>query len=239
MGSGRNRTWIRLGLCSVLICSVFSVSISADTDSAYPEKTVYSSHINIENKIALTFDDGPHPRYTPMILDILAEYHIPATFFMIGENAERYPELVERIQKEGHEIGNHTYLHKNLQQSTEEEIRTQILHTENILLPLLDSRPKLLRPPGGLYNEAVCDAARTLDYDIILWTLDTHDWKHTPADVIIQYVKDNIACGDIILCHDFIGGTSSPTPDVLRELIPYLLQEEYHFVTVSELIHSR
>lgn len=203
------------------------------------EKEVYSSHDNTHNRIALTFDDGPHPVYTPIILDILREYGIHATFFMVGENAQEYPELVRRIQREGHEIGNHTYRHANLQKQTAAGIRREITLAEDAILQIGDQRTKLLRPPGGLYNESVCEAARALDYTVILWTVDTRDWAHTPPEEITANVEANIRCGGIILCHDFIGGAPSPTPEALRNFIPALLQKNYEFVTVSELIRSR
>lgn len=226
-----------LCLCS-LLCGVFTFSSAAYESGTPAEKSVYSSHSNERNKIALTFDDGPHPVYTPMILDILKEYGIHATFFMVGTNAERYPELVRRIQREGHEIGNHTYNHANLKKTNTVNIRNEIEHAENAILQIGDQRPKLLRPPGGLYDGRVCDAACALDYDIILWTIDTRDWAHTPSQAIVENVENNIRCGDIILCHDFIGGDPSPTPEALRIFIPALLRERYEFVTVSELIHS-
>jgi len=202
-------------------------------------RSVYSSHINNQNKIALTFDDGPHPVYTPLILEILRAYDVKATFFIIGENAQRYPELVIQIQEEGHEIGNHTYLHANLKESPPQKIREEILAAENALLQIGDQRPKVLRPPGGLYDEEVCETARALDYDIILWTIDTLDWAHTPSEEIVRKITENIRCGDIILCHDFVGGAPSPTPDALRIFVPELLRRDYDFVTVSELIHSQ
>ncbi len=216
-----------------------SLPIAAAEESIGAEKSVYSSHANESKKIAITFDDGPHPRYTPIILDILAEYNAHATFFIIGDNAKNYPELLCRIQKEGHEIGNHTYLHENLQKNTPQTIRQQILDAERTILELTDQRTKLLRPPGGLYDEQVCKTAHALDYEVILWTIDTKDWSHPTVDEIVEKVETNIKSGDIILCHDFIGGGSTPTPDALRRILPDLLREGYEFVTVSELIHSK
>lgn len=227
-------TWI---LCVALIVSMIQpVRCSGITQK--PEY-VYSSHMNDGNKIALTFDDGPHPQYTPLILDILKEYNVHATFFLIGENAERNPELVRRILREGHEIGNHTYLHKNLKEHTSGGIYEEIAMAEEAILRIADQRTKLLRPPGGLYDKQVCETAHRLDYDIILWTVDTFDWKHPAPEEIIQTVESNVQCGDIILCHDFIGGAPSPTPDAIRKIIPDLLKRGYEFVSVSELIYSK
>ncbi len=227
------------GIMSVLVMAgVASIPVHGEYTGARPEY-VYSSHMNEQNKIALTFDDGPHPVYTPIILDILKEHSVRATFFIIGENAERYPDLVRRIQQEGHEIGNHTYLHKNLKEHSVNCICDEITHAEDAILRIAEQRTKLLRPPGGLYNQQVCDAARKLDYDIILWTVDTLDWTHPTSEEIAVTIESNIKCGDIILCHDFIGGDPSPTPDAIRLVIPRLLQRGYTFVSVSELIHSK
>ena len=204
----------------------------------YLREYVYSSHMNEQNKIALTFDDGPHPVYTPIILDILKEYGIQATFFVIGENADRHPELIRRILAEGHEIGNHTYLHKNLKENTMDCVCQEIVQTEETILRISEQRTKILRPPGGLYDSQVCDAAKLLDYDIILWTLDTLDWTHPTSEEIVKKIETNIKSGDIILCHDFIGGAPSPTPEAMKRIIPLLLQRGYSFVSVSALIHS-
>lgn len=233
------RRCVILVLLFFLAARYVSLPIFAAEESLITEKSVYSSHANESKKIAITFDDGPHPRYTAMILDILAQYNAHATFFLIGDNAKRYPELLARIQREGHEIGNHTYLHANLQKNTPQTIRQQILEAERTILEITDQRTKLLRPPGGLYDEQVCDTAHALDYDVILWTIDTKDWSHPTVDEIVEKVENNIKSGDIILCHDFIGGGSTPTPDALRRILPDLLREGYEFVTVSELIHSK
>ena len=224
-------------LCVPLIVSMTQPICGSDITQK-PEY-VYSSHMNDGNKIALTFDDGPHPQYTPLILDILKEYNVHATFFLIGENAERNPELVRRILREGHEIGNHTYLHKNLKEHTSGGIYEEISMAEEAILHIADQRTKLLRPPGGLYDKQVCETAHRLDYDIILWTVDTFDWKHPTSEEIVQTVESNVQCGDIILCHDFIGGAPSPTPAAIRRIIPDLLKRGYEFVSVSELIYSK
>ena len=228
---------VALLLC-VLMLLATNAHVQASQMTEKPEY-VYSSHMNDGNKIALTFDDGPHPVYTPQILDTLKEYGVHATFFLIGENAERNPELVRRILREGHEIGNHTYLHKNLKEHTSGGIYEEIALAEEVILRIADQRTKLLRPPGGLYDKLVCETAHRLDYDIILWTVDTLDWKHPTPEEIIAKVESSVQCGDIILCHDFIGGAPSPTPEAIKKIIPDLLGQGYEFVSVSELIYSK
>ena len=178
-------------------------------------------------KIALTFDDGPHPYKTDKILDLLETYNIHATFFVIGQNVAAHPEIVCREIALGHEIGNHTYSHKSLAKCSKEFVEKEITATEEILLEKTGCAPKLFRPPEGAYT---CD--------IILWTVDTRDWAKTPAASIANTVIGKVSGGSIILFHDFtISGAH--TLEALEILIPKLLDMGYEFVTVSELIGNQ
>ncbi|MBQ8401437.1 MAG: polysaccharide deacetylase family protein [Clostridia bacterium] len=217
------RFWCILGLC---VC--FAVSAAA-------EDVYFFCNTGGEKKIALTFDDGPHPVYTREILDILSEYGIRATFFCIGVNAEQYPSLVQEEIAAGHEIGNHTYGHRNLRSVSGEGVREEILGMEEVLWEVTESRPHLFRPPGGQYCDEVCRAAAELEYTVILWSVDTRDWAHTPVPEIVENVMTNTEEGDIILFHDFVSG-ESPTPEALRRILPELIEQGYEFVTVSELV---
>ncbi len=199
---------------------------------------IYTSHANKKNKIALTFDDGPHPVYTPQILEILDEYGIPATFFMIGENVKNYPATAAKVIDAGHEIGNHTMTHGFLTKKSTADIKREILGCERSIYETADCRPKLLRPPGGKYKSSLCDIAGALDYDIVLWTVDTHDWAHKPPKDICAKVTAVVKSGDIILMHDFIG-RNSPTPAALKLMIPELKKRGFEFVRVSELIGEK
>lgn len=200
-------------------------------------KKPYRKHENSEMKIALTFDDGPHKCYTPEILDILGEYGVKATFFVIGSNCEDNLAIVQREIDSGHEIGNHTYSHPHLTKIKAERLFSELIKTENILFELGEYRPKLFRPPEGIYSLTVSKTLERLDYIPILWTVDTTDWKLPSAEKIADTVLKNISSGEIILCHDFVSGKSN-TPDALRIFIPKLLEQGYVFVTVSELIMS-
>ncbi len=200
-------------------------------------KKPYRKHENSEMKIALTFDDGPHKCYTPEILDILDEYGVKATFFVIGSNCEDNLAIVQREIDSGHEIGNHTYSHPHLTKIKAERLFSELIKTENILFELGEYRPKLFRPPEGIYSLTVSKTLERLDYIPILWTVDTTDWKLPSAEKIADTVLKNISSGEIILCHDFVSGKSN-TPDALRIFIPKLLEQGYVFVTVSELIMS-
>src|SRR6267378_6489119 len=117
---------------------------------ASPEAKITVSSVQVDGPyIALTFDDGPNEQLTPRLLDLLAQHHIHATFFVIGENAAQYPEILQRAVREGHEIGNHTWSHPNLAKMSEENVRNQIDRTEETITNAIRSRPTLFRPPYG------------------------------------------------------------------------------------------
>ena len=196
---------------------------------------VHRKHENREMKIALTFDDGPHPRYTPRILDILKKYDIKATFFTVGINAYYYPETLKMVVESGHEIGNHTYSHPKVSSIQREKLRNEIQDCEDMLYELAEYKTKLFRPPEGMIDSDILNVINDLDYSVILWDIDTRDWAHTPADQIADNVIKNISSGDIILMHDYIG-VNSPTCEALELFIPELLSKGYKFVVISELI---
>lgn len=216
-------------LIFVLVCILCIPVFSADV--------VYSWNSN-EKKIALTFDDGPHPIHTPEILDILAEYDVRATFFVIGENLQYYGDLLKLEIEGGHEIGNHTYSHSNLRNLPNDQISKEILDAETAVSERVGHRTHLLRPPEGKVSEEVCKWAQENDYTVVCWSVDTLDWAHTSTETIVENVLSSVEGGDIILFHDFVAG-NSPTPEALQIIIPTLLEEGYEFVTVSELISSK
>lgn len=196
---------------------------------------VISSAGGRRKAVALTFDDGPHPVKTPEILELLSNYGIHATFFVTGDNASLYPEIIQQEIDGGHEIGNHTYSHVFLKKVPFETAKNEICALDDLMLENFEYKPKLLRPPGGLYNDKICRFANDLGYEVVLWSIDTRDWAHTPAREIADCIINNVKNGDIILCHDFVGGTSY-TARALRTVIPKLLEMGYEFVTVSELL---
>ena len=225
----RHKTRTRITL---LVCAFFLASGTATpTFAAGESANVYHQHENKEMKISLTFDDGPHPILTPKILDILKKYQVKATFFLVGENVVNYPNVVERILLEGHELGNHTYTHDKIDLS-------EIEACEKAIYELTDYKTKLFRPPEGFVNQSIKNASSNLGYDIILWNIDTRDWAHTPPEQICTKVIDSITAGSIILMHDYIG-YCSPTPEALEKFIPLVLELGYQFVPISELIGTQ
>ncbi len=217
-------------LLSMLVLSVMLSQVVFSADVVY-------SWNRSDKKIAITFDDGPHPIHTPEILDILKEYNVRATFFVIGQNIEYWGELVKREAEEGHEIGNHTFSHRNLQDLTKEQICEEIEGTEKAILERTQTETHLLRPPEGKVGQSLCGLAYEKEYTVVCWSIDTRDWAHTPTETIVQNVLASVEGGDIILFHDFVSG-QSPTPDALRVILPALIKEGYEFVTVSELMEG-
>lgn len=222
-----------------LVCIVFSVMLIISAGiTAYGKADygkVYCRNIQKEKKIALTFDDGPHPRFTKQILDILAEYGVTATFFIIGVNAENYPESLKMIVDSGCEIGNHTYSHVRIDKMSEAELEREMLRCEELLYSMSGKRPSVFRPPEGRVPKSLLPVAEKLGYSVVLWSIDTLDWTHNPSDKIYTVIRDNLSGGDIILMHDYVSGINTAC-GALKRLIPELLSEGYKFVTVSELI---
>ena len=188
-------------------------------------------------EIALTFDDGPSLQNTEEILGILKEYGIRATFFVIGENAAADPERIRMIHEAGHEIGNHTYTHAYISKIKPEQLREEIRKTEAVLKEITGEKPNVFRPPGGYYDKASLAVLEEMGYKSILWSLDTRDWSMPKSDTIVSKIEENAVGGDIILFHD-LNDKRLPTPEALKRILPYLKENGYEFVTISEMIEN-
>lgn len=210
--------------------SVLFVGICFESSAA----PVYHSNPNETKRIALTFDDGPHPTQTKRILDILDAYGVKATFFMIGVNVENYPEAAKEVVQRGHEIGNHTYSHFHLKQLEQVGLSEELEKCEDTLENLCEYRTHLFRPPEGYLSDGVFECAEQGDYSLILWSIDTRDWEIKNADKIVETVMSKVGTGDIVLMHDYV--YQSKTPEALESLLPKLLALGYEPVTVSELL---
>lgn len=220
-----------------LLCAICCMFLSKNS-FAYGGEVV-RFHENSGNMIALTFDDGPHGSYTNQILNVLSEYGINATFFVIGENCERHPEIVERIKQEGHEIGNHTFYHNRPWTLSCEVLTDELSRTASAVYNACGEMPSVFRPPEGVANGTVVSAAAKMNYNVILWTVDTRDWdRKTTADDVYNNILQNVRSGSIILCHDGVSRPDSVTIEAISKVIPELLARGYKFVTVSELINQ-
>jgi peptidoglycan/xylan/chitin deacetylase (PgdA/CDA1 family) len=192
-----------------------------------------------ENTVALTFDDGPDPRFTPQILDLLAEHDIQATFFVTGARAEAYPELVQRMVNEGHIVGNHTYSHQNLVEATDMDIlETEVLRTEEIINAAAGYRTKLFRAPYGFLYDELLEQLGSMNYTVVGWSVDSLDWQESPPEEIAYNVISNIHPGAIVLMHDGAGDTGDRTNTIeaLRQIIPNLRDQGLEFETVPDML---
>lgn len=182
--------------------------------------------------IAFTFDDGPSKSNTDRILDILKKYGVHATFFMQGQNASYYPEVVKRIYNEGHELGNHTWDHQNLKNLSEAEIAEEVNSAADTIQSITGARPPVVRPPYGGYNDTVKAVVKE---PLIRWSVDSEDWSSRDANVIVPLVLSEVEDGDIILFHD-IHETTTPA---IEQLVPELIKQGYQIVSVSELFAAK
>jgi peptidoglycan/xylan/chitin deacetylase (PgdA/CDA1 family) len=181
--------------------------------------------------VALTFDDGPHPDYTPSILAILKRYNVRATFFVVGEMAEKYPKLIQAEKSAGHVIGNHTYHHVNLTKIPVPEVLVEWQACQDAVKSITGQTMHFCRPPGGDYNHDVMLAAQELGLTTVVWTDDPGDYA-SPGDKVIETrVLDKIGSGGIILIHDGI----QQTIDVLPQIIERLRTRGFRFVTAAEM----
>ncbi len=193
-----------------------------------------------QNQVALTFDDGPDPRFTNDVLNVLDQYDVPATFFFLGSRAAAYPEIVTRIQNDGHVIGNHTYFHPNLVDEADiPTLEREVIRTEDELYDIIGYRTHLFRPPYGFLYDELVEQLATMNYAIIGWSVDSLDWQEDPPEVIASNVLNNIHPGAIILMHDGADwdGDRTNTIESLHQIIPTLQEQGYEFVTVPELLH--
>jgi len=184
-----------------------------------------------ERAVALTFDDGPHPDYTPRLLAILRRYGVPATFFVVGEMAEAHPELIRAERAAGHVIGNHTYHHVNLTRIPTPEIATEWQACQEVVQSITGEAMHFCRPPGGDYDRDVIAAATALGLTTVLWTDDPGDYARPGDRTIETRVLARVSNGGIILIHDGV----QQTIDVLPQIIHILKQRGFSFVTVADM----
>ena len=181
--------------------------------------------------IALTFDDGPHPEYTPKLLALLEHYQVKVTFFVVGKMVERYPDLVRMEQAAGHEIGNHTFDHVNVTRLPDDQVTSEWAGCERAVQAITGLTMKYCRPPGGRYDRATVSAASRLGLTTVLWTDNSADYASHSASRMERRVLARVSNGGIILMHDGV----QQTIEVLPQLIETLRRRGYRFVTLSEM----
>jgi peptidoglycan/xylan/chitin deacetylase (PgdA/CDA1 family) len=183
--------------------------------------------------VALTFDDGPNATLTPKLLDLLAARRLKATFFVVGQNAEEYPEILKRIVREGHEIASHSWSHPNLGKMSDEAVRRELQKTDDAIVAAIGKRPTLMRPP---YGSITANQKRWIHeefgYRIIMWDVDPLDWKRPGPSVVTARILKETKAGSIILAHDIHG----PTIDAMPATFDQLMKKGFKSVTVTELL---
>lgn len=207
---------------------------NAETDDApVGEKEEDDQQTSVHNKkVALTFDDGPHPENTLKALQLLAKYDMKATFFMLGSRIDFYPDLVQEVFNQGHEIGNHTWNHKQLTKISDADIKEEIDSVNQRLEGIIGESATVFRPPYGATNNHV---ESFLTVPSVLWTIDTLDWKTKDKEAILAEVKENLKPGAIILMHDI----HATTIDALELVLPYLEEQGYQSVEVSKVLEMK
>ena len=227
-----NKKSVVLSLCmfSITVCLLAGIDDKTKSAGFMQKSVVTENKVSIgEKKVALTFDDGPNADYTRELLEGLRERGVCATFFLLGTEVEKYPELVQQIHEDGHLIGTHSYQHVNLCNLTDEAAVEQIEKTNTLLEEITGEVPVFIRPPFGCWK-------KDLDYETmmieVLWDIDPKDWCTSNTVVIVKRVLKEVEDGDIILLHD----ASQSSVDAALQIIDQLQEEGYLFVTVEELV---
>nr|WP_216670639.1 polysaccharide deacetylase family protein [Microcoleus asticus] len=205
--------------------------------SQFQGTTIRHAKLDSQHKaIALTFDDGPWPKTTKQILDILKENNIKATFFWVGRYLKTSPEIGKQVAAAGHAIGNHTWNHEYLKYNEDGAAR-EIDRTSSLIEELTGVQTSMFRPPGGILNNGLVAYAQKKNYAVVMWSADSFDWR-TLTESLMDNVMRQANSGGIVLMHDG-GGNRSRTVKALPDIIARLRNEGYIFVTVPELLQMQ
>ena len=201
-------------------------------------KTINSAKLSPENKvIALTFDDGPWPKHTAQILDILKKNQVKGTFFVVGRMLKNYPDLGKRIVNEGHTIANHTWNHW-YHYFNKQAAALEIDRTSNLIYNTTGVKTTLFRPPGGKLHNGLAAYAKSKNYTVVMWSADSIDYRLPPPSTLVNRVMRQSTPGGIVLMHDG-GGNRSSTVAALPMMIENYRKKGYRFVTVPELLQIK
>ncbi len=219
---------LSLSLINPLLASEFQIAM----ETMEPTKPPVSPGDPNVKRIALTFDDGPHPKVTEQILNTLDKYDAKATFFMLGSRVKHYPDIARDVLARGHEIGNHTWNHPVLTKMPLEQVLKEYTSTANEIELAINQGATVFRPPYGATNDEINEK---IPVPVVLWSIDTLDWKHRNSQLLLTYIKNNLHNNSIVLMHDI----HQSTADGLDAVLAYLQGEGYEFVTVSEILPYR
>ncbi len=211
----------------ITICGSFFIQWNYHLTSLHANKTTE------KNEIALTFDDGPNPEYTPQVLDLLGQHKAKATFFCIGQHIEKHPELFKRIITEGHSVGNHTYSHsKSFGFFSTKKVTDELNRTIALVKNRTGKQMNLYRPAFGVTNPMIEKAVNQLNIISIGWSVRSLDTTERSETIILDRITSKISKGDVVLLHD----TSQKTINVLERLLLFLQEKDLKSVAVDELL---
>lgn len=204
----------------------------------YPNTVVLKGPNNVD-RIALTFDDGPDRRFTPQVLDVLQKHHVKATFFLMGSRVKGLPEVTQRIAREGHDIGNHTYWHPKLYAESVARGRWEIKETEQIIQEVVGYRTTLFRAPYGGLTEELVEEMADMGLTVVGWSVDSLDWKGLSKEEVEANVLKSTRPGSIILMHSGGHWTQDLSGMVaaLDTIIPELKRRGLQFVTITDMFN--
>lgn len=228
----------------LLILSVGAFTVFFDQAVIVRKNTIYRGSSG-EKLVAITFDDGPSPVWTPKILDALKAAGVKATFFMLGDHVEKYPEIAKRVASEGHEIGNHTYDHHVLIYYKMDELEKEIKEAERVIRDVTGVATKYFRPPKAWLTADEKNKIKEMGYKVVLWSLNSKDWVNFDDKYIVRYLVHSIRPGDILLFHDSggvfytEGGNRNETVKAIPLLVEKLKAKGYRFVTITELLEGK
>lgn len=228
---------IYIDICLLSFCFIFflnryeSKSVNNTINSDILESTTTAKiepDEPVVKKIALTFDDGPHSKYTMKLLDGLKARNVKATFFILGVNAERSPEILKRMNDDGHVIGNHTYSHVKLTCISKDKAIAEILNTSQLIYDTTGQTVKYIRPPYGFISKSLKTETNLTP---IMWTIDPRDWSVLNTKKVTNYVVKHAKNNDIILLHDIF----DTSVDAALQIVDQLQAKGFTFVTIDEL----
>ncbi|OQA81720.1 MAG: Peptidoglycan-N-acetylglucosamine deacetylase [bacterium ADurb.Bin243] len=210
----------------------YFVDIQSDEEASFEGQTILRRGKKHGKMIALTFDDGPHPTYTPKLLKILKANDAKATFFMLGSRINEFPKVAAKVHADGHEIANHSYSHPFLTRTKQEKIDKELSRTEEAIKKITKFREVwFFRPPYGALPKYVIKKAEDEGFHIIMWSLDSKDYQGHSVDYMLDKILKRVKSGDVMLFHDI----HSNTVKLMAELIPILKKAGFKFVSLNEI----